>query len=174
MFSKLIRNSNSGAQMGENLDRLQAQPQRTLLLGPAGPKLQSATSSKVTQRRCSWGTPDAGPTGLSVILMSPEAISDQRRSKIADFSFYREAIWTCWQWAKCSEINTCLLIVKEVFPRRLASNDAFLQPDATYAFAQKGSTLLGPPTPAELGVPKKKEGGRKEGRKEGETSSKGK
>ena len=49
------------------------------------------------------------------------------------------------RWAKCSEINTRLLIVKEGFPRLLALNDAFLQPDDMHAFVQKGSSLLGLP-----------------------------
>lgn len=51
-----------------------------------------------------------------------------------NFRFYREAIRRCCQWAQCFEINIRLLIVKGVFPKLTASNDAFLQPGSAHAF----------------------------------------
>lgn len=50
------------------------------------------------------------------------------------FSFYGGAIRRCCQWAQCFGINTRPLIVKGVFPKLTASNDAFLQPGPAQAF----------------------------------------
>lgn len=84
------------------------------------------------------GGPCAGSTGLPVILVSPEAIEGPG---VLNFHFYREVIWTCWQCAKCFKINTCLLIVKEGFPRLRAQVMPF--PARTvHAFVQEGGTLL--------------------------------
>ena len=117
MLLKLIRNSQIGNQRvppkfsshhREPCFPFQQVPNRSLQLSAFSGDPQALLLG-VPGHRFHWSVRDSGINHQKPSVTSEGPI-------LLNFSFYREAIWTSWQWAKYFKINTCLLIVKEGFP----------------------------------------------------------